>query len=137
MRHPSFNLKCISYNKKKLLNLNKSLNIINCQNQQRNYLLLHEYVSMGLLQEFGINIPKFKVATTPAQVKEFTSSGGWFILDFLFKNLIFTKLKWIVEFFFSELGKDVVIKAQVLAGGRGKGTFNSGMKGGVKLVYRQ
>jgi hypothetical protein len=62
--------------KKKLLNLNKSLNLINCQNQQRNYLLLHEYVSMGLLQEFGINIPKFKVATTPAQVKEFTSSGG-------------------------------------------------------------
>ena len=35
-----------------------------------------------------------------------------------------------------ELGKDVVIKAQVLAGGRGKGTFNSGMRGGVKLVYR-
>ena len=37
---------------------------------------------------------------------------------------------------FTELGKDVIIKAQVLAGGRGKGTFNSGMKGGVKLVYR-
>ena len=37
---------------------------------------------------------------------------------------------------FSELGKDVVVKAQILAGGRGKGTFNSGMKGGVKLVYR-
>lgn len=64
---------------------------------------------MGLLQEFGINIPKYKVASTPAEVKQFTSSG--------------------------ELGKDVIIKAQVLAGGRGKGTFNSGMKGGVKLVY--
>ncbi len=34
------------------------------------------------------------------------------------------------------MGKDVVIKAQVLAGGRGKGSFSSGMKGGVKLVYR-
>lgn len=34
-----------------------------------------------------------------------------------------------------ELGKDVVIKAQILAGGRGKGTFDSGMRGGVKLVY--
>lgn len=29
----------------------------------------------------------------------------------------------------------MVIKAQVLAGGRGKGTFDSGMRGGVKLVY--
>lgn len=31
--------------------------------------------------------------------------------------------------------KDVVIKAQVLAGGRGKGTFSSGLKGGVKIVF--
>ena len=31
--------------------------------------------------------------------------------------------------------KDVVVKAQVLAGGRGKGHFTSGLKGGVKLVY--
>lgn len=30
---------------------------------------------------------------------------------------------------------DVVVKAQVLAGGRGKGHFTSGLKGGVKLVY--
>jgi len=27
------------------------------------------------------------------------------------------------------------VKAQVLAGGRGKGTFDSGLKGGVKIVY--
>jgi succinyl-CoA synthetase beta subunit len=31
--------------------------------------------------------------------------------------------------------KDVVIKAQVLAGGRGKGHFASGLKGGVKIVF--
>ena len=31
--------------------------------------------------------------------------------------------------------KDVVIKAQVLAGGRGKGHFESGLKGGVKIAY--
>ncbi|KAJ3048581.1 hypothetical protein HK102_012666, partial [Quaeritorhiza haematococci] len=30
--------------------------------------------------------------------------------------------------------EDLVIKAQVLAGGRGKGHFDSGLKGGVKLV---
>lgn len=29
---------------------------------------------------------------------------------------------------------DVVVKAQVLSGGRGKGTFDSGFKGGVQLV---
>ena len=32
--------------------------------------------------------------------------------------------------------KDVVIKAQVLAGGRGKGHFDSGLKGGVKIVFK-
>lgn len=35
-----------------------------------------------------------------------------------------------------ELGtNDLVIKAQVLTGGRGKGHFKGGLKGGVKLVY--
>ena len=29
----------------------------------------------------------------------------------------------------------MVIKAQVLAGGRGKGTFDNGLKGGVRLIY--
>lgn len=31
--------------------------------------------------------------------------------------------------------KDFVVKAQVLAGGRGKGTFEGGLKGGVKTAY--
>ena len=31
--------------------------------------------------------------------------------------------------------KDVVVKAQVLAGGRGKGHFDSGLQGGVKIVF--
>jgi succinyl-CoA synthetase beta subunit len=34
-----------------------------------------------------------------------------------------------------ELGNDLVIKAQILAGGRGKGTFDTGLKGGVKMTY--
>lgn len=29
----------------------------------------------------------------------------------------------------------MVVKAQVLAGGRGKGTFENGLKGGVRTVY--
>lgn len=32
-------------------------------------------------------------------------------------------------------GDDMVIKAQVLAGGRGKGHFENGFKGGVRIVY--
>lgn len=32
-------------------------------------------------------------------------------------------------------GDDMVIKAQVLAGGRGKGTFDNGLKGGVRVIY--
>lgn len=31
--------------------------------------------------------------------------------------------------------KDIVLKAQVLAGGRGKGHFKNGLKGGVRMVY--
>lgn len=30
---------------------------------------------------------------------------------------------------------NIVLKAQVLAGGRGKGAFKNGLKGGVRLVY--
>lgn len=36
------------------------------------------------------------------------------------------------DFFFKD-AKEVVIKAQILAGGRGLGTFNNGFKGGVHL----
>uniref|UniRef100_A0A5F9D0R0 Succinate--CoA ligase [GDP-forming] subunit beta, mitochondrial n=1 Tax=Oryctolagus cuniculus TaxID=9986 RepID=A0A5F9D0R0_RABIT len=33
--------------------------------------------------------------------------------------------------------KEIVLKAQILAGGRGKGVFNSGLKGGVHLTKEQ
>lgn len=31
--------------------------------------------------------------------------------------------------------KNLVLKAQVLAGGRGRGAFKNGLKGGVRVVY--
>ncbi|XP_078355892.1 uncharacterized protein LOC144640678, partial [Oculina patagonica] len=34
-----------------------------------------------------------------------------------------------------ESESDLVVKAQVLAGGRGKGTFEGGLKGGVRIVF--
>lgn len=39
------------------------------------------------------------------------------------------------RFSFVPGSKDIVVKAQVLAGGRGKGTFEGGLKGGVKIVF--
>jgi len=32
------------------------------------------------------------------------------------------------------IAQELVPKAQILAGGRGRGTFSSGLKGGVKLT---
>ena len=32
-------------------------------------------------------------------------------------------------------GSDFVVKAQILAGGRGKGTFTNGFQGGVHLAH--
>uniref|UniRef100_A0A8B9LQI9 Succinate--CoA ligase [ADP-forming] subunit beta, mitochondrial n=1 Tax=Astyanax mexicanus TaxID=7994 RepID=A0A8B9LQI9_ASTMX len=75
--------------------------------QQRN-LSLHEYMSIGLLKEAGISVPAGLVANTPDEAYNVAKQIG---------------------------SKDLVVKAQVLAGGRGKGTFEGGLKGGVKIVY--
>ncbi|KAI9219086.1 hypothetical protein BC828DRAFT_386956 [Blastocladiella britannica] len=75
---------------------------------QRRTLSVHEYVSVQLLEKYGIKVPRGGVATTPAEAARVAR----------------------------ELGTDdLVIKAQVLAGGRGKGHFTSGMQGGVKVCY--
>ena len=46
------------------------------------------------------------------------------------KKLILLKKKRSLTYWIGS--DDLVIKAQVLAGGRGKGTFDNGYKGGVK-----
>ncbi|NXW17879.1 SUCB1 ligase, partial [Circaetus pectoralis] len=78
------------------------------QQQQQRSLSLHEYMSMGLLQEAGISVPHGLVARTPDEAYKIAKEIG---------------------------SKDLVVKAQVLAGGRGKGTFEGGLKGGVKISY--
>ncbi|KAJ3193545.1 hypothetical protein HK101_004648 [Irineochytrium annulatum] len=75
--------------------------------QKRN-LSIHEYLSMGLLKEYGVKVPRGGPASSPHEAEQVANSLG---VD------------------------DLVIKAQVLAGGRGKGTFDSGLKGGVRVVY--
>merc|ERR1711997_1037152 len=78
------------------------------QKQQARNLSVHEYVSMSLLQEAGVPVPKFGVAKSAAEARK--------IAEEIASN-------------------DLVVKAQVLAGGRGKGSFKGGYKGGVQLVY--
>src|SRR5213082_2886268 len=67
---------------------------------------IHEYQAKELLQKFNVATTRGKVASTPSEVEQIAS----------------------------ELGHvDLVVKAQIHAGGRGKGTFNNGFKGGVHL----
>ncbi len=88
---------------------------------------MHEYVSMGLLEEAGIRVPKFRVVDTAEQAYQIAASqGSFFMSSFYLLCLFFINLV---------LGNDLVIKAQILAGGRGKGTFDTGLKGGVKMTY--
>ncbi|XP_051877030.1 succinate--CoA ligase [ADP-forming] subunit beta, mitochondrial-like [Pristis pectinata] len=87
-----------------------SLNLVGneAQQQDKRNLSLHEYLSMDLLKDAGIRIPKGQVASSADEAFKVAKEIG---------------------------SKDVVVKAQVLAGGRGKGEFEGGLKGGVKIVY--
>merc|ERR1711997_151585 len=78
------------------------------QKQQARNLSVHEYVSMSLLKDAGVPTPKFGVATTSAEARKIAEDLN---------------------------SKDLVIKAQVLAGGRGKGRFANYPKGGVQLLF--
>lgn len=78
------------------------------QFEQRRNLNVHEYVSYTLLQGEGISVPKFGVATTKEEARK-----------------VAQELEC----------QDLVVKAQVLTGGRGKGHFKGGLKGGVKTVF--
>ncbi|XP_046614958.1 succinate--CoA ligase [ADP-forming] subunit beta, mitochondrial-like [Neodiprion virginianus] len=69
-------------------------------------LNVHEHISYTLLSEAGIPTPKFGVAKTPDEAAKFAADLNT---------------------------KDIVLKAQVLAGGRGKGHFKGTNIGGVKM----
>jgi succinyl-CoA synthetase beta subunit len=89
--------------------------------KQGDKLKVHEYQAKALLAQYGIPIPRGKVASTPAEAREIAA----------------------------EIGGKVVIKAQVYAGGRGKAgginTVNSPEKAekeasqllGTRLITRQ
>ncbi|ODV80099.1 succinate--CoA ligase beta chain [Suhomyces tanzawaensis NRRL Y-17324] len=75
--------------------------------QQKRFLSLHEYRSAALLKSYGVGVPNGDAATT--------AQGAYDIAKSLGTN-------------------ELVIKAQALTGGRGKGHFDSGLQGGVKLI---
>ncbi|HZC59126.1 MAG TPA: ATP-grasp domain-containing protein, partial [Chthoniobacterales bacterium] len=67
---------------------------------------IHEYQAKQLFERFNVATPKGRPADTPEEAEKIAAS-----LD----------------------TSDLVVKAQIHAGGRGKGTFTNGFKGGVKL----
>lgn len=68
---------------------------------------MHEYRSAALLESYGVGVPKGYAATTPEGAFDIAKKLGT---------------------------SDLVIKAQALTGGRGKGHFDNGFQGGVKLI---
>ncbi len=67
---------------------------------------IHEYQARELFEKFGVATSKGRVAATPDEAAEAATALG---------------------------GNKIVVKAQIHAGGRGKGTFKNGFKGGVHL----
>ena len=68
---------------------------------------IHEYQAKELLEKFGVATTRGKVAATPDEADEIAREIG---------------------------AGEIVVKAQVHAGGRGKGMFRNGFKGGVHIV---
>src|SRR6266487_2441766 len=71
---------------------------------------IHEYQAKELLQKFGVATPRGKVASTPAEAEQIARELGGVAA-----------------------ATGLVVKAQIHAGGRGKGTFTNGFSGGVHL----
>src|SRR5947207_8116767 len=70
---------------------------------------IHEYQAKQLLAQFGVPVPSGNVATTPEEAKA------------------------AAEKLLTAGHERVVMKSQIHAGGRGKGTFKSGLHSGVKV----
>jgi succinyl-CoA synthetase beta subunit len=70
---------------------------------------IHEYQAKQLFAQWSVPVPPGNVATTPAEARS------------------------TAEKLFAAGHKRVVVKSQIHAGGRGKGTFKSGLHGGVKI----
>src|SRR3954451_22550865 len=70
---------------------------------------IHEYQAKQLLAQYGVNVPPGEVCDNPEAARK------------------------IAENLQARGATLLVVKSQIHAGGRGKGTFKSGFQGGVKL----
>uniref|UniRef100_A0A8C5XSQ3 Succinate--CoA ligase [GDP-forming] subunit beta, mitochondrial n=1 Tax=Microcebus murinus TaxID=30608 RepID=A0A8C5XSQ3_MICMU len=70
----------------------------------RRWLNLQEYQSKKLMSDYGVRVQRFFVADSANEALQADKRLN---------------------------AKEIVLKAQILAGGRGKGVFNSGLKGGL------
>src|ERR1700759_2652494 len=70
---------------------------------------IHEYQAKEILAKYGVAVPTGQVCRTADETKTAP------------------------EKLFTSGASMVVVKSQIHAGGRGKGTFKSGFQGGVKL----
>lgn len=79
------------------------------QNQQLRRLNIHEYQGAELMSKYGVNVPRGVAVSSVEEVR-----------------------KAIKDAFPGQ--NELVVKSQILAGGRGLGTFKSGLQGGVHIV---
>jgi succinyl-CoA synthetase beta subunit len=79
---------------------------------------IHEYQAKELLEKFGVATTRGKVASTPDEAERIARELGGV-------DLATGRVR---------PNGGLVVKAQIHAGGRGKGTFKNGFKGGVRIV---
>ncbi|MCO5573355.1 hypothetical protein L7F22_027124 [Adiantum nelumboides] len=84
---------------------------VKSQHQQLRHLNIHEYQGAKLMSQYGVNVPKGVAVSSISEIKDV-----------------------LAQTFPGE--QEVVVKSQILAGGRGLGTFKNGFKGGVHVVKR-
>lgn len=75
--------------------------------QAKRHLSIHEYHSADLLRKYGVGTPKGGAAHSVQEATNIAIQLG---------------------------GKNLVVKAQALTGGRGKGHFDNGMQSGIHMI---
>lgn len=73
------------------------------------HLNLHEYQSKDLMAKYNVRVQKGYMASTPEEALQ------------------------VADRLVEEKAEELILKAQIHAGGRGKGHFTNGFKGGVKI----
>ncbi|KAL1367654.1 hypothetical protein HN51_021775 [Arachis hypogaea] len=79
------------------------------QHNQLRRLNIHEYQGAELMSKYGVNVPRGVAVSSVEEARK--------VIKDVFPN-----------------ESEIVVKSQVLAGGRGLGTFKNGLKGGVHIV---